>query len=147
VKFGRNDACPCESGLKYKRCCLPLHETAERERKRLREEPVYREELEVEMEDLTRLTNSVPALIRENRLDEADEACRELQRRYPDQIDFLERRALVFIARGDNAAAAAYYRKAVALVSARPRGFVEEDHGWLLQKIAELVALPGQNRA
>ncbi len=22
-KVGRNDKCPCESGLKYKHCCLP----------------------------------------------------------------------------------------------------------------------------
>ena len=24
VKAGRNDLCPCGSGLKYKKCCLPL---------------------------------------------------------------------------------------------------------------------------
>lgn len=26
--FGRNDPCPCGSGLKHKRCCLDLHQTA-----------------------------------------------------------------------------------------------------------------------
>jgi SEC-C motif domain protein len=25
AKHGPNDACPCHSGLKYKRCCGPLH--------------------------------------------------------------------------------------------------------------------------
>lgn len=24
MKIGRNDPCPCESGKKYKKCCLPL---------------------------------------------------------------------------------------------------------------------------
>ena len=24
IKIGRNDTCPCGSGLKYKKCCLPL---------------------------------------------------------------------------------------------------------------------------
>jgi SEC-C motif len=33
-KAGRNDPCPCGSGKKYKRCCLPTDETAARERAR-----------------------------------------------------------------------------------------------------------------
>ena len=28
AKTGRNEACPCGSGLKYKRCCLPADEAA-----------------------------------------------------------------------------------------------------------------------
>lgn len=28
-KVGRNDPCPCGSGKKYKRCCLPAHEAAD----------------------------------------------------------------------------------------------------------------------
>ena len=28
MKVGRNDPCPCGSGLKYKKCCLQLHKTA-----------------------------------------------------------------------------------------------------------------------
>ena len=29
AKTGRNDPCPCGSGQKYKRCCLPQDEAAE----------------------------------------------------------------------------------------------------------------------
>lgn len=29
VKIGRNDPCPCGSGRKYKRCCLPESAVAE----------------------------------------------------------------------------------------------------------------------
>ena len=28
MKIGRNDPCPCGSGKKYKKCCLPRHEEA-----------------------------------------------------------------------------------------------------------------------
>lgn len=31
---GRNEPCPCGSGKKYKRCCLPTDEADERERAR-----------------------------------------------------------------------------------------------------------------
>jgi hypothetical protein len=31
-KAGRNDPCPCGSGKKYKKCCLPMHEAEERQR-------------------------------------------------------------------------------------------------------------------
>jgi hypothetical protein len=32
AKAGRNDRCPCGSGKKYKACCLPREEAAERDR-------------------------------------------------------------------------------------------------------------------
>jgi len=31
MKTKRNDLCPCGSGKKYKRCCLPKEEAADRE--------------------------------------------------------------------------------------------------------------------
>jgi uncharacterized protein YchJ len=31
-KTGRNDPCPCGSGKKYKKCCLPMHEAEQRQR-------------------------------------------------------------------------------------------------------------------
>ena len=29
IKVGRNDPCPCGSGKKYKKCCLPKEQTKE----------------------------------------------------------------------------------------------------------------------
>lgn len=29
-RVGRNDPCPCGSGIKFKKCCLPLLEDRER---------------------------------------------------------------------------------------------------------------------
>jgi hypothetical protein len=37
TKIGRNDPCPCGSGQKYKRCCLPRDEAAAVERARAHE--------------------------------------------------------------------------------------------------------------
>ncbi len=37
VTVGRNDPCPCGSGKKYKKCCLPIHEGEEQLRARLEE--------------------------------------------------------------------------------------------------------------
>ena len=34
LRVGRNDPCPCGSGKKYKRCCMPL-DIAEAERARV----------------------------------------------------------------------------------------------------------------
>src|ERR1035441_6604012 len=33
-RIGRNDPCPCGSGKKYKKCCLPKDEAAARQRSR-----------------------------------------------------------------------------------------------------------------
>jgi hypothetical protein len=35
-KTGRNEPCPCGSGKKNKKCCLPKHEADQRSRPRLR---------------------------------------------------------------------------------------------------------------
>jgi tetratricopeptide (TPR) repeat protein len=118
AKIGRNDPCPCGSGKKYKRCCLPLHETAEREGARLLAEPAFAVETVDEDDELDRLSNSVPALITAGRVDEAEAVAQDLLRRYPDQVDGLERLAQVLEARGNREKAADYYRQAAAFTSA-----------------------------
>ena len=42
AKPGRNDPCPCGSGNKYKKCCLPKEEAVEREQ--IAEEQTKRDE-------------------------------------------------------------------------------------------------------
>jgi len=138
TKLGRNAPCPCGSGAKYKRCCLPAHQAAERERQRLRSEAVSAEDFVAELDELDRLSNSVPQLIAQGRLDEAEAACLELKRLYPDQIDWLQRSAIVCQARGDHKMAAEYYRKAVAFTYTRPNGFDHDSRAWMLDKIRAL---------
>jgi len=104
-KIGRNAPCPCGSGAKYKKCCLSQIEAARAAAPGL---PIVL----WEDDDLDDLSNSVLDHLRDGDLDAAERACDELDRRYPDMIDGIERRAKLLEARGDNKRAAAYYRRA-----------------------------------
>jgi tetratricopeptide (TPR) repeat protein len=130
AKIGRNDPCPCGSGKKYKKCCLPLHE----ESRAKQQEAVS---LTPGFTDLDDLSNSVVDLIEAGRLDEADAACRELLTRYPDQIDGTERLAAVYEAKGEKKLAAEYYRKAAKFAQGSP-GFDQELIDWYSSKATEL---------
>ena len=123
-KVGRNAPCPCGSGKKYKKCCLPLHQ--ESSAQQLSAGPVT---LVPGFTDLDRLSNSVVDLIEEGRLEEAETVCHELLSRYPDQIDGTERLAEVYKAKGEKKRAAEYYRKAAEFAQKSP-GFDQEliDH-------------------
>lgn len=108
-KIGRNDPCPCGSGKKHKKCCLG--------QKSKEGTWIYSE--------LDQLSNSAVALIKQDRLDEAEKACQELMRTYPDQIDGIHRLAEVYEARGEKKKAAEYYRKAAEFAEAA-EGFDEQ---------------------
>ncbi len=126
VKTGRNAPCPCGSGKKYKKCCLSLEDG---KRQKYAEPtkfiPVYTE--------LDQLSNSVVKLIEQNKLDKAEKVSRKLLRDYPDQIDGLNRLAMVFEARGENSKAAEYYGKAAAFAKSQP-GFDKEAIRWFLSE-------------
>ena len=124
AKIGRNDPCPCGSGKKYKRCCYRQRKTAL---------PALDSGWQVELSDLDELSNRVVQLIAQDRLDEAERACERLAREYPDQVDALERYAMLYEARGDNQKAAEHYRKAAAFAR-RQGGFDAEIlTDWLAQ--------------
>ena len=131
-KVGRNAPCPCGSGKKYKKCCLPLHP----------ESYVWQQDsgpvfLTPGFTDLDDLSNSVVDLIAEGNLDKAEAVCQELLKRYPDQIDETERLAEVYEARGENKKADQYYRKAAEFAQRNP-GFdpeLIEDYLWKAKRL------------
>jgi len=127
VKIGRNAPCPCGSGKKYKKCCLPLHETS-----RAQQDGNMLYSID-DMDHLDGMSNSVVDLIREGRLDEAEKVSYELLSRYPDQIDGFDRLGMVCEARGDRKKAAEYYRKAAAFAKSNP-GFDQGGIDWYLNK-------------
>ncbi len=131
VKIGRNAPCPCGSGKKYKKCCLPLDEKS---RSQQNADIVYSTD---NLDDLDMLSNSVVDLIKEDRLDKAEKMCHELLSRYPDQIDGIDRLAEVYEARRNNKKAAEYYRKAAAFAQNNP-GFDQEGIDWYLSKAKRL---------
>ena len=99
-RISRNEPCPCNSGKKFKRCCAL----------RPKDEVVitWHDDLDEQLE----ISNHVNDLVHEGRLDEAEELCHELKRRWPDMIDWRDRFAELYAARGDNARAAEHYRLA-----------------------------------
>lgn len=129
-KTGRNQPCPCGSGNKYKRCCLPKEQEEARHRALLEEAapPGYRI---IDDDPLELLSNSVMPLIHQRRFDEADRVCEQLRREYPDVVDGWHRQAMVCEARGMRRDAAHYYRT-TAHMAQQQDGF--EPHGiqgWL----------------
>jgi tetratricopeptide (TPR) repeat protein len=134
-----NDPCPCGSGKKYKRCCkarVEARPAAEAQR------PPAATPTFVVGDDLDDLSNGVVDLIRHNRLDEALEACDQLQRKYPDVIDGIERSAMVHEARGDWALAVSFYRRALAFTE-RPDqrdGFDDDARDDLRERLAHAEA-------
>jgi tetratricopeptide (TPR) repeat protein len=136
-KAGRNDPCPCGSGKKYKKCCLPKHEAQERQR--AAKQQAEREEratahraslreararmlagVEDDIDDLTTASNAVVDLIHASKLDEAERAAHDLLERFPDVHDGWDRLGMVYEARDDNQKAADCYRKVIEFIRARP---------------------------
>ena len=121
-KPGRNELCPCGSGKKYKKCCLDNPAMAGTF--------IYT--------DLDMLSNKVNELIKDGRLAEAEDTCRILMKKYPDQIDGLHRYAEVYEAMGEKQKAAKYYRKA-ANFAQQSGGFGQETIDLFLRQ-AQLLA-------
>lgn len=129
AKIGRNAPCPCGSGKKYKKCCLPLQE-----RSSSQQNISYSE---ADIDNLDMLSNRVADLSNEGELDEAEKVCHELLSRYPDQIDGIDRLAEVYVALGDKKKAAEYFRKAAFFAQNNP-GFDQEAIDWYLSKANRL---------
>ena len=149
-KPGRNDPCPCGSGQKYKRCCMDKDQAAEHatlaaaqaERAAMQEEQRARlEDLAAAMEEADELdaaSNSVVDLIHAGRLDEAEQAARDLLVRYPEVPDGYDRLGMVYEARGQNREAADCYRKVVDFMRAQPADFDPALQTLFLERIAKL---------
>ncbi len=123
-KIGRNESCPCGSGKKYKKCCLPAPQSPKGGTF------IYT--------DLDELSNQVWDLIKQKKFVQAEEICQRLLEQYPDQIDGLHRYAEVFEAQGEKQKAAQYYRKA-ADFAGHAEGFDQESVDYFGKKAEELV--------
>ena len=142
AKPGRNDPCPCGSGNKYKKCCLPKEEGVEREQlakgeaRRAENAAAHRSPPlrdvkaaiaailssaeDADEDELTIASNAAADLVRAGKLDEAEQAARDLQARFPEVHDGYDRLGMVHEARGENRQAADCYRKVIALVREHP---------------------------
>ncbi|MDQ1333740.1 MAG: hypothetical protein QG552_690 [Thermodesulfobacteriota bacterium] len=92
--------------------------------------------------ELDQLSNSVVDLIKQNQLDEAEAVSLRLLNEYPDQIDGLNRLAMVYEARGEKGKAAEHYRKAYHFAMSH-EGFDQHDQhaaDWFLSEANRLAS-------
>ena len=150
AKRGRNDPCPCGSGQKYKRCCLPQDEAAERAAAAEHEAALAREaelprafQVLADDDGLDDASNRVIDLIDAGRLEEAEQGATDLLEKYPEVHDGLERLAMVYAARGDRPRAAAYYRKAADFVHDRADQYDPGMEIYLRKKVTEFESQEG----
>lgn len=139
-KAGRNDPCPCGSGKKYKKCCLPMHQAderqraaeqqAERDQRAAAQRASLREaraamlaDVEDDADELDTASNEAVDLVRAGKLDEAERAARDLLERFPYVHDGWDRLGMVYEARGDNQKAADCYRKVIAFMREHPDNY------------------------
>ena len=136
TKTGRNQPCPCGSGKKFKQCCLRKEEEAEHKAmaalNQARQEGrggSYSDlvktvdQLAADYEEdvaLAEASNAAVKLVRAGKLDEAEQAARDLLVRFPEVHDGYDRLGMVYEARGDNKQAAHYYRQALEFIRQHP---------------------------
>lgn len=141
VKLNRNAPCPCGSGKKYKRCCLPRDQEAAAQRRveaAPEKPPSLPPMVAFDDDNFDQLSNSVVDLIKEGRLDDAEEACRQLKREFPDAIDWIERTGAVHEARGETDKAIDYYRRCLQYIDDNPDYFEEASKDWYRRSIKRL---------
>ena len=137
-KIGRNDPCPCASGKKYKHCCLDKDRAADlsaavRQRVALQESQA-----------LDVASNAVVDLVHGGRLEEAEQAARELLVRYPEVHDGYDRLGMVHEARGQFREAADCYRKVIEFTRANPEDYDPGLVNIFLELIVKLEAAAAQ---
>jgi tetratricopeptide (TPR) repeat protein len=127
AKIGRNDPCPCNSGKKYKKCCLASDEAAARATRpaQLAAAPARRPSVGYvqERDELTEASNAVVDMVQAGNLDVAEQAAYDLLARFPDVHDGYDRLGMVCEARGDHRQAADYYRKAITVIRNHPDAY------------------------
>ena len=129
----RNDDCPCGSRLKYKRCCLPVHEAAVRAHRRGYPWGT----------DPSVPSNRIHDQIAADELDKAAIAVERYLRDYPDQPDGFWRRAQIAEARGRPEEALADLQRLRALTDAldRETPSAPEYRAWIAGELDRLSAL------
>ena len=131
AKIGRNDPCHCNSGKKYKKCCMASDEAAARAARpvqpaaapaRRPSSASYFQEHD-ELDEMTEASNAVVDMVQAGNLDAAERPPTTCCARFPDVHDGYDRLGMVCEARGDHRQAADYYRKAIKVIRSHPDAY------------------------
>src|SRR5271170_4965727 len=100
AKIGRNDLCHCNSGKKYKKCCMASDEAAARAARPTQLAAAPARRLSVagyvwELDELTEASNAVVDMVQAGNLDAAKQAAHDLLARFPDVHDGYDRLGMV----------------------------------------------------
>ena len=87
---------------------------------------------------LEALSNGALDLIKHGRYIEAEQICRELEQRFPDQIDWLDRLAILHEARGEVDRAIERYEECLTHIDRYPDGIDSDCRAWYRDQIARL---------
>ena len=142
ANIGRNDACACGSGKKYKRCCLaakpPLlaHVAVRNTPAVMADAPEHLCDCCVE-EEINRLADRAADLIMEDRYDDAEAVCHQLMRDYPDEVEGIDLLAMVCEARGETQRALELVRRAIDIADSHP-DFDAETRSLMYERQLEL---------
>lgn len=146
-KIGRNEACPCGSGKKYKNCCLEKDEASARAEREARNAALAAD-IEGSQAALTgeldryqqssRAAVDVWALIEDRKFTEAESAALEYIERFPETPGGYDLMSLLCEARGEPLAAAQWCRKVIDFMRVRPAVFTAKDEVMFRQRIERL---------
>jgi tetratricopeptide (TPR) repeat protein len=149
--IGRNDPCPCNSGAKYKKCCLPAHEARAAEKRKAAPPPPLADVARAlarwlpndDDDGFDALSNSAVDLANAGRFDEALAVCARLLAEFPDVVDGLERSAMVHGKMGNHALAAELYQQAFDFVSHPSRREDYEQPDFYREQVEKHLRLTG----
>jgi tetratricopeptide (TPR) repeat protein len=131
AKIGRNDPCHCNSGKKYKKCCMASDEAAALAARPVQPASVPARQPSLanffqehdELDELTEASNAVVDMVHAGNLDAAETAAHDLLARFPELHDGYDRLGMVCEARGDHRQAAEHYRRAIEVIRGHPGNY------------------------
>lgn len=95
-------------------------------------------EFDPELDRLEQISNDILDLIAARRFEEAATHCDALRRDFPDQMDWMERTAMLHEAKGEKAAAVEHYEKCMRFIQRNAEDFDPDAAEWYREKIDEL---------
>jgi len=124
AKIGRNDACPCGSAKKYKRCCLTAqvaNQDAAFNAANTADPVVDGDDIcDFCLEDLEQRADRALDLILDGHVDDAEAMAHDLMRDFPREVEGIDLLSMVSEARGERERAAELLRQAIAIVRVHP---------------------------